>query len=262
MLPILFSLGPVTFRTFTLFLILAFLGVAFLFWRKGREEHYEESQLFDGFLLATLFGFFMGRIGFIVLQFGSFGLNILSWLDIWSRPGFNMLVAILAASVYLYRYAHNQRWDEFEITDFWVQAVSFGLGLIWLGLLFDGSSFGYATTMPWGVVFPGVFEKHQPTQLFMAVFFFAQFAYLAWVEYRYRTFSWYRSGKNTAQTGFLTSMFVLFTGLFSFILSFFMPGQLVLQGTAIDSLVYAVMAILGGLLLFHRSGRTLPFLKR
>ncbi len=262
MLPILFSLGPITFRTFNLFLVLAFIGVAFLFWRKGREEHYEESQLFDGFLLATVFGLVVGRLGFVLLQLGSFGLNLLAWLDIFSRPGINMIAAMAAASVYLYRYAHQQRWDEFEITDFWVQALSFGLGVIWLGLFFDGSSFGYATNMPWGIVFPGVFEKHQPVQIFMAVFFFIQFAYLAWVEYRYRTFSWYRSGKNTAQTGFLTSIFILFSGLFSLLMSFLMPGQLVIQGTAVDSLVYMGLAIGGALILFHRSGRLLPFTKR
>lgn len=258
MLPILFSLGPITFRTLNLFLVLAFLGVAFFYWRKGREEHYDESQLFDGFLLSSLYGFLIGRIGFIILQFAEFGLRPLLWLDIFSHPGVNLFIGMVGAGIYLYWFALQQRWDEFEITDFWVQALSFGLGIIWLGLFFDGSSFGFPTSLPWGIVFPGVFEKHQPLQLYFAIFYLLQFWYLARSEYHYRTYSWYRAGHNTAQTGFLTSLFIAQTGLFSLLMSFLAPGQFVVYGVVFDSLIYFLMMLAGIALLFIRSGRTLP----
>lgn len=260
MLPILFSIGPLSFRTFNLFLIVAYLCLAFLFWRKGKEEHYDEAQLFDGFLLSTLFGFVVGRFGFILTSFDQFGLNILKWLDIFSQPGVSLLIGMAAATIYMYRYAMKQKWDAYELVDFWVTSLSFCLGVIWLGLFFDGSSFGYATQLPWGITFPGVFTQHHPVQIYYALFFFILYKYLSWVEYRYRTYSWYRSGKNTAQTGFLTSVFILATGFYSLIMALVQPGTISVGGFMLDPWIYLLMTIGGGLMLWVRSGRNIPII--
>jgi phosphatidylglycerol:prolipoprotein diacylglycerol transferase len=262
MLPVLFSLGPFSFKTLNLFLVVAFISAAFLFWRKSREEHYEETQVFDGFLLSTVFGFVMGRLGFILLNFDHFQLNILKWLDVVNHPGMTILIGLIAAGIHLFRFSAKHKWDVFEILDFWVMGLSCGLGIMWLGLFLDGSGFGYPTSLPWGMVFPGVFEKHHPTQLYFALFFLTLFWYLSWVEYRYRTFSWYRAGKNTAQTGFLTSMFIFFTGLLSLVVAFVRPAQLTFQGINFDMILFLGMMMLGVGLMFSRSGRNLPFSSR
>ncbi len=258
MLPLLFSLGPLKLHTLNLFLVLAFLSVAFLFWRKGREEHYEESQLFDGFLLSTLFGLVAGRVGFILLHLAEVGTQPLKWLDVISYPGVNLFVGLLGAGIYMYRFALKQKWDVYEIMDFWVLAVSFGLGLMWVGLFFDGSSFGNPTQLPWGLVFPGVFDKHHPVQAYFALFFFVLSWYLNWVEYRYRTFTWYRAGKNTAQTGFLTSVFIIGLGIFSFVVAWLRPAQFTVNGWSLDPLIYLLITGVGIWLLWKRSGRALP----
>ncbi len=262
MLPVLFSLGPFSFRTMNLFLVIAFVAAGFLFWRKTREEHYDEAQVFDGFLLSTVFGFVMGRLGFILLNFPQFQLNILKWLDVVNNPGMTILFGLIGAGVYLYRFSVKHKWDVYEILDFWVLGLSCGLGIMWLGLFFDGSGFGYATSLPWGMIFPGVFDKHHPTQLYLTIFFFLIFWYLSWVEYRYRTFSWYRAGKNTAQTGFLTSVFILLTGLVSLLLAFVRQPQISIQGFNLDFFVYLLLMVIGAGLLFSRSGRSLPFAPR
>lgn len=263
MLPTLFAFGPLVIRSLTLLVIVALVGVAFLFWRKAREEHYDEMEIFDVFLASSLAGLVASRIAFIVFRFPQFGFDPLKWLNIFGHPGFNLSIGLVAAALFLFRQAEKRKWDAYEIIDFWVIGTSFGLAAFWLGMLLDGTSFGYATSMPWGVVFPGVFEKHHPVQLYFSAFFFALFGYLSWAEYRYRTFGWYRAGKNTAQTGFLTSIFIAATGLFSLIMLLVRPGQFTIARFSLDLVVYAVMFVGGLVMLFIRSGRSfLPTQRR
>ena len=65
MYPTLFQLGPVIVRTSSLFSLLAFLATAFIFWKKTKEEHYHQDQAFDAFLLASIAGLVVGRVGFM-----------------------------------------------------------------------------------------------------------------------------------------------------------------------------------------------------
>lgn len=260
MFPILLQLGPLTVRTLNILMVVAFLATAFIFWRKTREEHYEEAMVFDGFLLSILFGLLFSRIIFIIMRFEEFGQHVWRWFDIFGYPGFSLFALAVGATYYLYRYAVKKKWDAFEILDFWSMALSLGLSLVWLGFFFEGTAFGTPTQLPWGITFPGVFEKHHPAQLYFAFLYLCLFLYLSWVEYRYRTFSWYRRGKNTAYTGFLISVFLLVAGIFSFGLSWVMVPSFSLWSINGEMLLSIVAAIGGGLLLASRSqGGWLPF---
>lgn len=257
MFPLLFAWGPVSFRTINLFLIFAFLSAAFIFWRKSKEEHYEESVVFDGFLQSSFVGLLVARLAFIAFHFPTFQFNLWHWLDLVGHAGYMPLFGLLASGLYLYRYAAHKKWDVFEILDFWVLGMSLGLVFSWLGAFFDGSGFGVATSMPWGMVFPGVFEKHHPIQLYFVILYGALFWYLSWADFHYRTFGWYRAGKNTAQTGYLTSVFLIISSLFSAIIAWWRPPQFAFNNHWIDIVVYGSLCFAGCLLLWSRSGRTM-----
>lgn len=257
MFPVLFAAGPFQFRTFSFFLMLGFLITAFLFWKKGREEHYPEIQLFDGFLLATMLGIVAGRIGYVLSQLSTFGFSVFKWIDIFNYPGINGAIGLVAASIYLYQYAKANKWDAFEILDFWVLSLAGGLAVGYVGLFFDGSAFGTPTQLPWGFTFPGLQEPHHPTQIYFAIFFFIVSWYLAKLEYKYRTFEWYRAGKKTAQTGFLVSLFLIVTTAFFLLMTWFKPPVFSFFGVNGDRIAAIAGLLFGGWLLFTRSGRTL-----
>lgn len=260
MFPILLQAGPLVLRTLNVIMVIAFIATAFVFWRKTREEHYEEAMVFDGYLLSILFGLLFSRIIFIAMRFDEFGQHFLRWFDIFSYPGFSIYALAIGATYYLYRYAVKKKWDAFEILDFWSMALSLGLSLLWLGFFFEGSAFGKPTTLPWGITFPGVFEKHHPTQLYLAFFYFGLYVYLAWVEYRYRTFNWYRRGKNTAYTGFLISMFLLVSGVGSLALSWVMVPAFSWWGINGEAMLAGLAILSGAFLLYSRSqGGWSPF---
>jgi phosphatidylglycerol---prolipoprotein diacylglyceryl transferase len=257
MWPILFSIGPVTVRTISLFVVAGFLATAFVFWRKGREEHYSEEELFDAFLLSTVMGMVAARLGFVLLNFERFGFNIIQWFDVVRHPGFNGLIGLVVAGLYLYRLADRQKWDVYEVLDFWGMGVSLGMVFVSIGAFFDGVGMGLPVGNGWGVRFPGVFEPVHPVQLYSALFFLAMFWYLSWAEYRYRTFEWYRAGKKAAQTGFLTSVFMIGTGVFSLLVSFLRPAALEVMGLNVERLAALAITLIGAWLLWRRSGRSL-----
>jgi phosphatidylglycerol---prolipoprotein diacylglyceryl transferase len=262
MFPVLFSLGPITISTFGVFLALSFLMTGYIFWRRGKEEHYNEEELFDTFLLALIWGILWSRIAFIGLNFSHFGFNPLKWFNIFGWPGTIPVVGLVMGAWFLYRQAEKQRWNAFEILDYLALATSLGTTILWIGLFFAGSHFGNPTSLPWGVTFAGVFDKRHPTQLYAAVLFGLLFILLSWLEPRYRLFEWYRDKKHSAQTGFIFALFCIGYGLIGAGLSFLMPPQLKVMGISLDLPVRVAIFLFGFITLYRRSGRSfLPWRK-
>lgn len=255
MWPTIFSLGPVALSSASLFSIIGFLAMAFVLWRRGREEHYREDQLFDQFLTSSIFGLLIARVTFIVLNFHLFGLNPNTWLDLGGSPGFSLGMGVIAAGLHLARSSRKNKWDVFEILDLWVIGLTLGLGIFHLGSFLSGAGVGYVTGLPLGLIFPGQVEPHHPTQLYTAGFYLSFTGYLWWLEYNYRTFSWYRRGKRAAQTGFLISTFMITSGAFLSVRSFLQPATLVFWGVELDLILYLALTVSGLVLMLSRSGR-------
>jgi prolipoprotein diacylglyceryltransferase len=257
MLPILFEVSFFSLKSLTLLAFLALFFSAFIFWRKGREEHYDTFEIFDAFLLSGIFGFIVGRLAFVAFHFTAFSENIFQVFNIVEKSGNEPLVALTAAAWFLYRYALRHKWDAYEILDFYVTAISLGMIFIYAGFFLDGSYGGTFTSMPWGIIALGTFEKTHPAQLYSLFYYLFIYIYLSKMEYTYRTLEWYRSGKKTAQSGFIFSVFLILTALFHLLTqSLRLPGMFV-GGVVVDYFVYLAVFIFGLLLLYKRSGRTL-----
>lgn len=255
MWPVIFTFGPLVLKTINVFSVLAILTGLFLFWRKGREEHYDEMVLFDGIFQSLLLGFIVGRLLFIATHFQEFQWNIISWFDIFGQPGYLVWGVIAVSGWFMQCYARRHKWDVLEVLDFWALAVSAVLVIQWLGSFLGGSALGVETTVPWGVQFPSVFVKQHPVQLYFSGAFLVLTSYLYWAEYNYRTFQWYRSSKNTAQTGYLLSVFLMGTGLIIASLSPFMITTWVWNSIRADVIIGILTLFSGLILLLIRSGK-------
>ena len=242
-------------------LVLTFLAVMFVFWRRGREEHYPEDELFDAFFTAGFWGVIVSRAAFILLHFQTFQLHFWSWLDVINSPGFQPVFGLLVFAWMLYRVAQRQKWNGYEVLDFASMSTALGLALSWVGNFLAGTGFGNPTTLPIGMNFPGVFDKRQPTQIYGMILFFLLFVFLNWAELKYRTFSWYRDKRHSAQTGFLFGSFCIGYGLIGVILSVLMPAQFTVMKTGLDIPLYLVIFVFGIYTIFQRSGRTLSLHK-
>ena len=262
MLPILFELPFLKIKSLTVLAFLAAFFSAFVFWRKGREEHYNTFEIFDAFILSGIFGFVMGRVAFVAFHWNTFSQNIFNIFNIVEKSGNEPLIALTAAAWYLYRHATKNKWDAFEILDFYATAISLGMIFIYVGFFLDGSYGGTFTSLPWGVITIGTFEKTHPAQLYSLAYYFFAYIYLSKMEYIYRTLEWYRSGKKTAQSGFLFSTFLIFTALFYLLTQpTRLPGMF-FKGLVLDYFVYLFIFVFGLVLLHRRSGRSFnPFKK-
>lgn len=250
MWPTLFTVGPFSLKTMFLFVMLSIFIASFIFWRKGKEEHYDEYELLDCFLRSLFVGVLIGRVGFIIHNIQTVGFSPLAWIDIFSHPGIHLLSAVFGGALVLYRCALQRKWDGYEVLDFWSIGVAVGLSCMYLGLFFDGTSYGNETNLPIGVLFPGLFVKHHPLQLYLTLIFLGIAVFLSRVEYRYRTYEWYRAGKKAAQTGFLISFFIIFSGLALLLTSFFASKNDPLP--YVSQLEYLAVLIIGIIVLWRR----------
>jgi len=256
MYPILLDLSFIRLKSLTVLAILALFFSAFVFWRKGREEHYNLFEIFDAYILSLLFAFVVGRLTFVALNWSQFAGNFWTVFDVIHKPGSELFLSLLASAFYLYNYANKRKWDAYEILDFWATALSLGLIFVYLGFFLDGSYGGQFTTLPWGMIMPGNFEKTHPVQLYFALFYWLLYRYLYRMEYQYRTLEWYRGGKKTAQSGFLFSSFLIAIASVHLILSPFTLPSLVVAGQVVDHWLYLVLLIYALLTMFWRSGRS------
>lgn len=258
MIPVLTLLNNVRVYTFGLFLVLAFLFGLFVFWKKGREEHYNEGLLLDAALTACFWGFVGARFGFIALHIGTFGPNLIKWFSLFEYPGFFGLTGTIAGFVTLVSFAKKQKWDIYQVLDFGVLGLSLALAFLSVGMLLNGSGFGNPTRLPIGIQFPGVFDRRQPIQIYSGVLFSVVFFLLLKLESQYRMFLWYRTSRRSAQAGFLLSCFTMFYGLIQFILDFLRPSQIIVFHISLDPVVHFLIILFGAGMLYVRSGRTLP----
>jgi phosphatidylglycerol:prolipoprotein diacylglycerol transferase len=256
MIPTLISIGAFNLQTISVFEALAFFAAALVFWRRAKEESYLEAKVFDGFLLSFIVGWLSGRAGYVLFNWSQFGIDVLKWLNVVHYPGNHLFSFLIGATVYLYFYAKKQKWDEFEILDWWSQSLSTGLLWLSIGSFLAGIGFGHATNLPWGIVFPGVFEPRHPVQIYFVIFYLAMFKLLDWLEFNYRSFEWYRSGKKTAQTGFLFITFVTSYALFALLAGLVQPAQLTIGTLVLDELVYLLVLFFGLYLLLLRANRS------
>lgn len=222
MLPVLFSVGPVTIYTFGFLLAVGFFLSSFLAWRRLRDLGLEEEKIIDFLLTLSFSAFVFARIGFILTHPTNFGFSPDRWFLLGRFPGFSFWGAILGGILALIWFCQKSRWELWRVAD----EVTFGFlplsVLIQLGCFFDGCSLGIPTSMSWGMFFPGDFIRRQPVSLFGALLFFLIWILLLRIERHWRTWDWYKSSAE----GFVSLSFLGLAFLTSFLLAFLEEGRI------------------------------------
>lgn len=258
MLPIFDIFSVVRVYSFGLFLVLAFLFGLFIFWRKGREDHFDEGLLLDAGITASFWALVGARAGFILVNWQAFGFQVLKWVSLFAYPGYAGMFGIVSGFIALAVFARKHRWDTYKVLDFGVLGVSLAFVFLFLGMFLNGSGFGNPTTLLVGMQFPGVFDRRHPVQLYGALLYLVTFGVLMKLELEYRTFLWYRARKRSAQPGFLLACFVMAYGAINLVLALFRPVLFRVWGVPLDPFMNALIILLGMGILYNRSGREFP----
>lgn len=247
MYPILLSVGPIKIYSFGIFLVLAAVAGAFVVWREGRNQKFDEEKLLDLILIEAIAGLAGARIYYLILHYNSFGFAPFHWLLIFHFPGLSFLGAIIGGLIGALIFVKKTGWSFWQIGDFLVLGVSLAEAIGRIGAFLSGSAYGAPTALPWGVPMVGLIGRRHPTQIYESLAAFLIFIVLL----RLQKF-WQK--KNLVSGGILLLYFPLF-GTVKFFLEFFRGDSVYFRGwrtTQIGCLVFIITAVI---LLYKRLGR-------
>ncbi len=210
--PVAFSLGPLSVRWYGLMYL---FGFAFAMWLAGRRADAPNSGwtrnevsdlLFYGFL-GVILG---GRIGYVLFyNFDLFLADPTYLFKIWTG-GMSFhggLIGVITAMIW---FAHKTQRHFFTVADFVAPLIPFGLGVGRIGNFMNGELWGRVTDVPWAIIFPEAGpEPRHPSQLY-------QFALEGVVLFIILNLFW----RKHPPRGAISGMFLLFYGLFRFLVEF------------------------------------------
>ncbi len=243
--PVAFSLGPLSVRWYGLMYL---FGFAFAMWLAGRRADAPNSGwtrnevsdlLFYGFL-GVILG---GRIGYVLFyNFDLFLADPTYLFKIWTG-GMSFhggLIGVITAMIW---FAHKTKRHFFTVADFVAPLIPFGLGVGRIGNFMNGELWGRVTDVPWAIIFPEAGpEPRHPSQLY-------QFALEGVVLFIILNLFW----RKNPPRGAISGMFLLFYGLFRFLVEFVRQPDsqlgLYFQEISMGQILSTPMIIIGALMI-------------
>ena len=185
MFPVLFEIGGFEVPSYAAMMALGYIGALLTIRaiipaapKDGPLNRGQAVDLFIVMLVASLFGAKLGHVFFEAPgHIGSNGQPINSVYELlaedplhWLRlddPGYvwygGMIGALVVAVAYFRSRPNLNPW---LYADAFTPAIMTGAAIGRLGCFMGGCCYGVATTLPWGVAFPGMAETVHPTQLY------------------------------------------------------------------------------------------------
>lgn len=251
MLPVLLSIGPVKIYAYGVFLFLALFVGLYWWWKMGRDEHYEEIELFDGYFTALLVFFVGARAAYVVWH-----PEIQTWYRAFAflaYPGFYVGIGIALAVLYLAVYARMQQWDIWKVMDMTSVALAVILMIGSIGTVLNGSNPGLMSD--WGVVYVGETVKRIPVDAWTFVWSLVTFGIVSRVRKQFRFFAWYKRDASVAKDGLSFLTFLFLGGIYMVLAGLLDDVKWKIGVVPGVSLVGAVVLLLAATSVYMRSGK-------
>lgn len=173
--PVIFSLGPFTFRWYGLGYLLGFLAGFFII----RDRYLKtvpgtDPRRIESLVLWACFGLLVGaRLGLILFyqwtDWGRYLANPIEIIAVW-QGGMSFHGGLLGAIIAGLAYLRFRKMPMLPALDAAFVAVPIGLGLGRAANFINGELYGRVTDVPWGMIFPGGGpDPRHPSQLYEMV---------------------------------------------------------------------------------------------
>lgn len=209
MLPVLLDLGLIKIYTFGVFLVLAFFWAAYLLWKNIRLTSYKETDVFDGLFLSLFGALIFSRFIYVILNFSSFGFDILKILLINGYPGLSLYGAIFGGLLTLFVFFYLKKIEFRQVIDYFISPVFLALAIGKMGSFFAGVEVGTKTAFPVAIKYVGFSGGRHLTSFYESILFFAA----SYFSYRLI----YEIRKEKYQKGFSLFFFFWYVGAVSFL---------------------------------------------
>jgi len=210
--PVAFALGPVKVHWYGLMYLTGFVGGWALGRLKARQpwSPVTPEQVDDLVFYIALGVILGGRIGSTLFYYPSeFFSNPLTLFKIW-EGGMSFHGGMLGVFFAAWLFGRKYKLRFIQLTDFFAAAVTVGLGAGRLGNFINGELWGRVTDVPWAMVFPGAGDlPRHPSMLYEAILEGPVLFAILWI-----------AGMRPRRTGFVSGLFMIFYGLFRFLVEF------------------------------------------
>ena len=222
--PIIFKIGPLTLRWYSLLFVAGF-PLGYWFFIKFYKREGVDTKLLEPLLYALLIGTIVGaRLGHCLFYEPSYYLTKAHWVEIFMpwRGGLashgGAIGVMLAVWWYVHRYGKKNGFDILWLFDRLVIAVAFAGCFIRLGNLFNSEIYGDVTDLPWGFIFvrDGQTVPCHPTQIYEILYCFVALC-VTWPMY------WYTDARR--REGLLLGVFFEIVFVTRFLLEFIKNDQ-------------------------------------
>ena len=252
MLPILFSLGPVKVYSYGLMLAVGLFFGLYFWWKMGRDEHFGEIELFDGFFISLIIFGIAGRLGYVIMNFSEVG-TLYRSLAVLSFPGINAPLGIIAATVFMVLFSRSHNWHEWKVMDSFSVVLSEILAFAGIAGFLNGSLPGRAVS--WGLMYPGQEITRIPVDIWLFLWGFVTFAIVSRVRKNFRFYAWYKGESSMAQEGLASLVFLLSIGVLYFVMGFLIDSRWKIINIPGEVLLGLLLTISAVLLIERRVGR-------
>lgn len=197
MLPIILSVGPVTIYSYGVFVTLGLFAGLYWWWKIGRDEHWDETKLFDIYFLALFAYWVLGRAAYVATH-----QDLQNWgnaLAVLAHPGVNSWVGIIAAAAVAWIGARRAEWDQWRVMDAATVVMSIVVTISAVGMVLNGSNPGRVASL--GYVHPGDTVSRIPVDLWILAVAIIAFGALSRIRKNFRFYAWYKGEASVAKDG-------------------------------------------------------------
>lgn len=172
MLPILFTIGPVSVFSFSVFLVLAWLVFSFVLWKILRQYAVDEDKVFDITFYLTLSAFTLSRVVFVLFHWELFADTLLKIPALWIQPGLSLYGGLLGALFTLVFMSRSQKIRLGLLLDAFVQAFGASAIIGSIGTFLDATTAGEIAAVPWAMRLAGQVGLRHPVAGYQFIAFF------------------------------------------------------------------------------------------
>ena len=152
--PILFELGPLSIRYYSLMIIIGIVIGIFIARSNMKLRGHNPDVVLDFIVYAVPAGIIGARLYYVIFNWGYYGRNLIEIPAIW-HGGLAIHGAIIGGILSAWLFSRSKGFGFWELADSMSPALILGQTFGRFGNFMNGDAHGVPTDLPWGLVFPG-----------------------------------------------------------------------------------------------------------
>lgn len=188
MRPILFHIGSLPVFSWGFMFMIAVSLATYLLLKRARREGLNPDHLLDLVIFVVIGGIVGARLFYVIFYEPMTYIREPLRIFMLQQGGMVFHGGLLGGVIAALLVMKKHKLPVWQVADLMAPYLALGYGIVRIGCFLNGDSYGLPTSLPWGVVFPGVDDlPRHPTQLYASAAGFLIFGILLWLRER-RTF--------------------------------------------------------------------------